>query len=147
MTNTGPILSGPGDFCLHVFYHGFTITMNTVTLSVRRDFTPSQSFCITTLIIGGLCTSSAFYKVARLIQYHCSDKKVDKQRVFVRLKAAFMQAVRLFYPQQARTLTCSDFPDWAPVANLSTMSLRHTNELSVREVDSDVQPMTFWFFK
>ena len=57
-----------------------------------------------------------------------------------------MHAVRLFDPQQAKTLTFSSFS-----ANIPGADCRYILEetaaykQAVRETDSDVQPLTYWF--
>lgn len=83
---------------------------------------------------------------AKLIQYYCSDTDGRQTARFVQPGLAFMQAVRLFDPQQAKTLTFSDFSANIPGADCRYM-LEETAayKQAVRETDSDVQPLTYWF--
>ena len=57
-----------------------------------------------------------------------------------------MQAVRLFDPQHAKTLTFSDFSANIPGADCRYM-LEETAayKQDVTETDSDVLPLTYWF--
>ena len=57
-----------------------------------------------------------------------------------------MQAVRLFDPQQAKTLTSCSFSANIPGADCKYI-LQETAAYkeAVRETDSNVQPLTYWF--
>jgi len=82
----------------------------------------------------------------KLIQYYCSDTDGQQTARYVQPGLAFMQAVQLFDPQQAKTLTFNNFSVGIP-----GMDCRYTREetaaykRAVAEVNSDVQPMAFWF--
>ena len=84
--------------------------------------------------------------VAKLIQYYCSDTDGRQTARYVQPGLAFMQAVRLFDPQQAKTLNFNDF-----CVNIPGADCQHVRDetaayrQAVREVDSEVQPLTFWF--
>lgn len=80
----------------------------------------------------------------KLTQYYCPATAPR----FTQPGLGFLQAVRLFDPQQAKILTFNAFFDGIPGYD----DKRHllTSEIAaykqaVREVDDDVKPLAFWF--
>ena len=83
---------------------------------------------------------------AKLTQYYCSDTNGRQTARFVQPGLAFMQAVRLFDPQQTKTLSFNSFSANIPGADC-TYIVEETAayKQAVIETDSHVQPLTYWF--
>ena len=80
----------------------------------------------------------------KLTQYYCPATAPR----FTQPGLGFLQAVRLFDPQQAKTLTFNAFfdgiPGYADKRHVLTTEIAAYRE-AVKEVDDDVKPLTFWF--
>jgi hypothetical protein len=79
---------------------------------------------------------------SKLMQYYCPAAATR----FTQPGLAFMQAVRLFDPQQARTLTFNGFVEGIPgTSDRYLDDEMAAYKLAVKEIDADVKPLTFWF--
>ena len=78
------------------------------------------------------------------MQYYCPATAVR----FTRPGLKFLQSVRLFDPQQAKTLTFNTFfdgiPGYGDKKRILTSEIA-VYKLAVKEVDDDVKPLTCWF--
>ena len=78
------------------------------------------------------------------MQYYCPVTAVR----FTQPGLRFLQSVRMFDPQQAKTLTYNAFLDGIPGCDDKKRILTSeiaAYKLAVKEVDDDVKPLTFWF--
>jgi len=82
----------------------------------------------------------------KLTQYYCPATATAPR--FTQPGLRFLQAVRLFDPQQAKTLTFNAFfdgiPGYADKRHLLTSEIAAYKQ-AVGELDDDVKPLTFWF--
>jgi hypothetical protein len=78
----------------------------------------------------------------KLMQYYCPVGTVR----FTQPALAFLHAVRLFDPQQAKTLTFNCFYDGIPGINSRLVADEvAAYKQAVKEIAASVQPLTFWF--
>jgi len=128
-------------------YHGITITANTVILGVCRDFWPSPWSRVTAVINGRPCTKSAWWLCVETHSVPFLDTHGRHTTHFVQLVLSFLQAIRLFDPQQAKTLTSSSFSAIIPVTNYRDLhKATAPYKQAVTEVDSDVKLLAFFCF-
>ena len=110
-------------------------------------FTPSPRFCIMAVIIGGLCRHSALQKSQNFrsmwnLQFCRSSSKAWVNHIHVLVHLTILLA----YLQQFATLGISA---WVMQSCCMTSLWKHSVEATAYKqavrVDTDVQPVTFWF--